>query len=79
MVTYGLPADYFDRYRANIRAVTANDVLRVAHAHIRPEQFQIVAVGDPTVVREPMEQLGLGPVRLYDAEGQALEPDRPNE
>lgn len=69
LVTYGLPNDYYDRYRDNIRSVSANDVLRVAGAHVRPEHLQIVAVGDPSVIRGPLEALALGPVFLYDAEG----------
>jgi zinc protease len=69
LITYGLPSDYFDRYRANIRSVTAGSVLEAARAHVRPEHLQIVAVGDPAVIRGPLEQLGLGPVRSYDAEG----------
>ena len=69
LVTYGLPNDYFDRYRANIRAVTANQVLEAARAHVRPEHLQIVAVGDPALVRAPLEALAVGPVHLYDAEG----------
>jgi zinc protease len=69
VVTYGLPNDYFDRYRASIRSVTASQVLEAARAHVRPEHLQIVAVGDPALVRGPLEQLDLGPVRAYDAEG----------
>lgn len=69
LVSYGLPDDYFDRYRGNIRAVNATNVLEVARAHVRPEHMQIVAVGDPAIIRAPLEQLGLGPVHSYDAEG----------
>lgn len=72
VVSYGLPDDYFDRYRASIRAVTAADVLRVARAHVRPEELQIVIVGDPDAVRGPLEQRALGPVFEYDAEGRAI-------
>ena len=69
LVSYGLPDDYFDRYRENIRSVTAAEVLRVARAYVRPEELQVVAVGDAAAVRGPLEQLGLGPVQVYDAEG----------
>ena len=69
LVSYGLPDDYFDRYRANIRSVTASDVLRAAREHVRLDELQIVTVGDPEVVRTPLEALGVGPVRVYDAEG----------
>ena len=73
LVTYGLPNDYFDRYRASIRSVTASQVLEAARAHVRPEHLQIVAVGDPALVREPLQQLALGPMHLYDAEGHPVD------
>lgn len=72
VVSYGLPNDYFDRYRANIRAVTAADVLHAAREHIHPEQLQIVTVGDPGIIRGPLERSALGPVHLYGVDGQAL-------
>ena len=71
LVAFGLPNDYYDRYRENIRAVTAGRVLEAARTQVRPEQLQIVIVGDPSLVRAPLEQLGLGTVRAYDAEGTA--------
>jgi zinc protease len=69
IVSYGLPDDYFDRYRDNIRAVTASRVLDAARVHVRPDELQIVTVGDPAVIRGPLDALGLGSVRVYDAEG----------
>jgi zinc protease len=69
LVSYGLPDDYFDTYRSRIQSVTADHVLQAARAHLRPDELQIVAVGDPAVVRAPLEQLSVGPVMTYDAEG----------
>jgi zinc protease len=69
LIIYGLPDDYFDRYREHVRAVTAADVLAAARAHLHPDRVQIVAVGDPAVVRGPLAALGVGPVTVYDAEG----------
>jgi zinc protease len=69
LVIYGLPGDYFDQYRERVRAVTATDVLAAARAHIHPEQMQIVAVGDPDIVRGPLEALSVGPVAVYDTDG----------
>ncbi|MEP7382096.1 MAG: pitrilysin family protein [Gemmatimonadota bacterium] len=69
---YGLPADYFDRYRERVAAVTAADVLRVAQLHLAPERLQVVAVGDPAIVRADLEALQIGPVQLYDATGERM-------
>jgi zinc protease len=64
---YSLPADYYDTYRANIRAVTADDILRVAKAHLDPARLQVVAVGDPEAIRAPLAELGIGDVTVIDA------------
>jgi len=69
LVSYGLPDDYFDTYRSQVRSVTADHVLAAARRHLRPDQLQIVAVGDPTIIRAPLEALGVGAVLTYDAEG----------
>jgi zinc protease len=69
MVVYGLPADYFDTYRDRVRAVSAADVLRAARDFLHPEELQLVAVGDPATVREPLAAMNLGPLQAYDAEG----------
>ena len=68
MVTYGYPADYFDTYRDNISAVSAEDVLEAARVHLHPDQLLVLAVGDPDVVREPLERLELGPISVTEPE-----------
>ena len=72
LTAYGLPDDYFDTYRSRIQAITAEDVLHAARSHLHPDQLQIVAVGDPTIVRGPLEMLAVGPVQTYDAEGRPV-------
>ncbi|HUX35042.1 MAG TPA: pitrilysin family protein [Gemmatimonadaceae bacterium] len=62
LVTYGFAADYFDTYRPKIAAVTREDVLRVARAHLHPDQLLVLAVGDAAVVEAPLARLALGPV-----------------
>jgi zinc protease len=64
---YGLRDDYYTRYREQIRAVTAGDVLRAAQNFLHPERLLIIAVGDAAAIRAPMEQLGVGPVSLHEA------------
>ena len=72
MIIYGLPEDYFDTYRERVRAVTTSDVQRAARDFLHPEELQLVAVGDPAVVREPLAEMNFGSVTLYDADGVRL-------
>jgi len=42
---YGYPADWLERYRAAIEAVTTDAVRQVAARHVHPDQFTILVVG----------------------------------
>ena len=68
---YGLPADYWDTYAANIEAVTAEDIQRVAKKYWGPDRLQIVAVGDLAKVEPALKKLGA--VKVYDAEGKPIQ------
>jgi zinc protease len=72
MAIYGLDEKYFDTYRANVTSVTAKDVLNAAQRHVIPERLRLVVVGDPEVIRGPLEDLGIGPVLLYNTDGVAI-------
>lgn len=69
LTIYGLPNDYFDSYRANIRRVSAMDVLHAADKYLHPDQLQLVVVGDSSVIAAPLAALDAGPVSVYDSEG----------
>lgn len=60
--TYALPPDWFERYRANLEAVTRDDVLRVARAHLHVDRMAVVVVGSAAAVRADLEALELGRV-----------------
>ena len=66
LVVYGLGDDWLDTYRDRVRAVSIADVQRAARTHLHPEALQVVVVGDPAVVREPLERLGIGEVRCHE-------------
>ena len=67
VVTFGLPENYFDTYRANIGAVTTRDVFDAAKENVRPDELQIVVVGNPDVIRDPVEELAFGPLSVREA------------
>ena len=70
---YNFPADYWDKYPAQITAITADDVQRVAKKYINPATMQLVAVGDAGKIKSVLENYG--PVEMMDASGKpAAEP-----
>ena len=71
MELYGLPEDYFDRYRENIAAVTKDDIERVARKYLDPDRVLIVIVGNAQQIREPLGTLGM-PVHELDIDGNML-------
>jgi zinc protease len=62
---YGYPKDFIFQYQKALAAVTAADVLRVAKEYVHPEQFTIVAVGNPREFGKPLSTLGL-PLKPID-------------
>jgi predicted Zn-dependent peptidase len=64
LIVYGLPENYFERYVANVQAVTAADVARVAATYIQPQRSSIVVVGDRKAIEPGIQKLDLGSVRM---------------
>ncbi len=73
LVIQGLPDDELARYRPSIEAVTADDVLAAARAHVRPDEAAIVLVGDADACLEALEGAGLGPITVEREEVSAPE------
>ncbi len=55
---YGYPADYLDRYRDRIAAVTREELLRAARKHLHPDAFKLVVVGDQQRFDTPLTRFG---------------------
>jgi zinc protease len=55
---YGFPRDYFEKYPSMIEKVTAEDVQRVAKAHVHPDQLAVLVVGNEKDFEKPLSTLG---------------------
>jgi zinc protease len=64
---YKLPADYWDRYAERVMTVTKDQIQATARQYLAQDRLQIVVVGDPEQVTEPLKKLG--PVEAYDENG----------
>ena len=51
---YGYPADYIERFRKGIAAVTAADVERVAKKYVHPDQLAVLVVGNQKEFEKPL-------------------------
>jgi zinc protease len=69
LAVHGLEDDYYDQYRARVRAITTDQVLAAAQRYLHPDVLQLLVVGDPAAVRAPLEAMSFGPVALYDTTG----------
>ncbi len=69
---YELPSDYLQTYRANIEAVTAEDVQRVAMKYVHPERSAMVIVGDAGEVL-PQARTYTDNIEIFDTEGNPME------
>ncbi|HLH07653.1 MAG TPA: pitrilysin family protein [Terriglobales bacterium] len=61
---YGYPPDFLERYRAGIEKVTVEDVNRVAHKYLHPDQLPTLVVGNPGELGNQLT--ALGPVKTLD-------------
>jgi zinc protease len=67
---YGLPDDYWDTFRSNIRKVTPDQALAAAREFVHPEKAVVVVVGRAADVVPALQKLG--PVRVVDVNGAPL-------
>lgn len=73
IAVHGLPLDEWSTYAARIGAVGVADVRRVARAHLHPDRMKVIVTGDRRQLTPALEQLGLGPIELRDADGAIVE------
>jgi len=71
-VQFGLPDDYYQTYGAKIRALGTPDVTAAAKAAVNPDNVVWVVVGDRAKIEAPIRALGLGELKLLDADGNPI-------
>jgi zinc protease len=71
LVTYGLPDSYFNDYISKVKAVTIEDVDRVAKKYLDPSKMAIVVVGDRKVIEPGLKELGYS-ITILDTEGKPV-------
>jgi zinc protease len=65
---YVLGEHYYQQYQQRIRAVTKEEVRRVAEQHLRPNEILVVAVGDASLIEGSLGLLDIGPLNVDAAE-----------
>ncbi len=66
---YDRPLDYYAKLPERYRAVTAEDVAKVAKEDLHPNNLVIVAAGDRAKIEPALKDAGLGPVEVRNING----------
>jgi zinc protease len=79
LVIHGLPDDYFNKVIEHVRAVTLDDVMRVANQYLKPDKMAVLVVGDRKTIEPGLRALdGVGAtLTLLDTEGQRVPDEYP--
>jgi len=71
---YKLPKDYYNNYLKNLDAVTISDVQSAAQKYIRPDNCNIIVVGNKDNVADKLKKFDSdGVIDFYDPFGKKLE------
>jgi predicted Zn-dependent peptidase len=77
IAVYSLPADEVSTLAAREGAITAADVKRVAADMFDPARMKVVVVGDYSMIRQQLADLGWGAIEVRDVVGAVQRVDRP--
>lgn len=68
--TYGFADDYWDSYRSQLQAVTAEQALAAAKKYVRPAAALVVVVGKAAAVKDTLAHYGA--VKVIDVDGKVI-------
>lgn len=69
---YRLPADYYATYLERLDKITKEEILEVAKKYIRPENANIVVVGNKETGEKLKQFSADGKLKYYDGQGQEI-------
>jgi len=72
ILTYGLPDTYLNDFVGKVEALSAPQLQAAASRLIHPDAFTWIVVGDLAVIEAGVRQLGIGEVKVLDADGNVL-------
>jgi len=72
IVQFGLPTDYFDTFAGKVRALALPAANAAARKLVPPKGVVFVVVGDRAKIEEGVRSLGLGTVKILDADGKPV-------
>jgi zinc protease len=72
ILIYGLPENHFETYADRISAVTVADAQAAAKRILDADRVTWIVVADAASTEGPLAELGWGPIRRMDAEGNLL-------
>ncbi|MGH7550392.1 MAG: M16 family metallopeptidase [Gemmatimonadota bacterium] len=72
IVRFGLGLDYYETYADKVRSLSLAQVSAIADATVHPDDLVWVVVGDREKIEPGIRELGWGPIRVLDPEGNAV-------
>jgi zinc protease len=72
MLRNGWPDDYYETLAGKIRALKTSDLDAAAKQVIHPDNLVWVVVGDRAKIEAGVRELGLGEIKLIDADGNPI-------
>jgi predicted Zn-dependent peptidase len=74
IVRYELTDDYYQKYDANVRALSLKDIIEVSKKVVKPEQVNWFMVGDRAKIASKLDELGFDAIIEIDADGNPINP-----
>jgi predicted Zn-dependent peptidase len=72
LVKYNLPDDYYQKYDANVRSLSLNEIQTVSKKAVKPNAVNWFMVGDKAKISDKLNELGFDNIIEIDADGNPI-------